>query len=61
MVWRSREPGPGPVIPVDGHLVVLTKTGDHGVEVSVLTTPGWEEPRHLQVPEGPRGRIDKLT
>jgi enterochelin esterase-like enzyme len=32
-----------------------------GPEISVVTSRGWQEPAHLQEPEGPRGRIETLT
>ena len=37
------------------------RTDVGGMEVSVLTTRGWEEPPHLRAPAGSRGRIETLT
>ncbi len=40
-VWKSREPGDGWTILVDGHLVIVTKTGD--VAVSKASPEGYQE------------------
>ncbi len=41
LLWRSREVGDGFVIMIDGHLLVLEKTG--GLHLGVVTPEGWSE------------------
>lgn len=63
LVWRSREPGDGWTILVDGHLVVLTKAGS--LHVAPAGPDGYEERARLEVlerlvwtpPSFARGRI----
>ncbi|MGD2111627.1 MAG: alpha/beta hydrolase-fold protein, partial [Phycisphaerae bacterium] len=45
--WRSREPGDGFLILVDGHLVIVTKKGS--VHVAKLSTEGYEEVASVDV------------
>lgn len=49
-VWRSRPPGDGFVIVVDGHLVIMTKQGT--LHVSKADREGYEELAALQVFSG---------
>lgn len=47
LVWRSRPPGDGWVILVDGHLVVLTKAGS--LHVAPASPDGYEEQAALEL------------
>ncbi len=47
MVWRSREPGDGFMVLVDGHLVITTKSGS--VHVAKATPEGYQEVAGLPV------------
>lgn len=50
-VWRSRPPGDGFVILVDGHLVVLTKTGE--LHIAAASPAGYQEKASLKLFDGP--------
>lgn len=50
-VWRSRPPGDGFLILVDGHLVVLTKTGE--LHIAAASPAGYQEKASLKLFEGP--------
>ncbi len=49
MVWRSRQPGDGFLLLVDGHLVVMTKKGS--LHVAEASPKGYHEVASLQVLE----------
>ena len=47
LLWRSRDPGDGFLVAVDGQLAVLTKEGS--LHLGPASPDGWEETAHLQV------------
>jgi enterochelin esterase-like enzyme/outer membrane protein assembly factor BamB len=49
-VWRSRPPGDGFVILVDGYLVILTKTGE--LHIAAASPTGYEEKANLKLFDG---------
>lgn len=49
-VWKSREPGDGFIILVDGNLVVLTKRGS--LHIAPATPEGYQEKANLKMFEG---------
>jgi outer membrane protein assembly factor BamB len=48
--WRSRPPGDGFVILVDGHLVIMTKTGE--LHIAAASPTGYEEKANLKLFDG---------
>ncbi|MGH7494490.1 MAG: PQQ-binding-like beta-propeller repeat protein [bacterium] len=49
--WRSRPPGDGFVILVDGHLVILTRTGE--LFIATASPAGYEERASIKLFDGP--------
>ncbi len=48
--WRSRPPGDGFVILVDGHLVIMTKTGE--LHIAAASPAGYEEKANIKLFDG---------
>ena len=49
-VWRSRPPGDGFLILVDGHLVIITKTGE--LHIAAASPAGYQEKANLKLFDG---------
>jgi enterochelin esterase-like enzyme/outer membrane protein assembly factor BamB len=49
--WRSRPPGDGFVIVVDGHLVILTRTGE--LYIATASPAGYEEKANIKLFDNP--------